>query len=104
MRFEFYFNRIVKGLDILLRLDGSAFTTTVWCALEDIPAGEAHNYSEIAQNIVSPLSLRVLTHSNEANQIAILVPCHYVIGTDGSLTSYCRGLRRKQKLLEIKKA
>ena len=95
MRFEFYFNRIVKGLDILLRLDGSAFTTTVWCALEDIPAGETHNYSEIAQSIVRPLSFRVLTHFNEANQIAILVPCHCVIGTDGSLTSYCGGLWRK---------
>ena len=103
-QWEFYFNGTSQGFDIPLRLDGSAFTTTVWRALQDILAGETRNYSEIAQSIGRPSSVRVLAHSNEGDQIAIHVPCHCVIGTDGSLPGYGGGLWRKQKLLEIKKA
>lgn len=79
----------------------SAFTRAVWDALRDIPPGETRSYSQIAQDIEKPGAVRTVARANGANQIAILVPCHRVIGADGSLTGYGGGLWRKQKLIEI---
>ncbi|MGB1509040.1 MAG: methylated-DNA--[protein]-cysteine S-methyltransferase [Paracoccaceae bacterium] len=69
----------------------------------NIPAGETRSYSEIAQKLGRATAVRAVAQANGANQIAILIPCHRVIGADGSLTGYGGGLWRKQKLLEIER-
>jgi len=69
--------------------------------LQHIGAGQTRSYSEIARAVEKPLAVRAVARANGANQIAIIVPCHRVIGADGSLTGYGGGLWRKQKLIEI---
>jgi len=82
---------------------GSVFTQTVWRALREIPAGETRSYSDIARQIGQPTANRAVARANGANQIALIIPCHRVIGADGSLTGYGGGLWRKQRLLEIER-
>ncbi|MEX0370338.1 MAG: methylated-DNA--[protein]-cysteine S-methyltransferase, partial [Tateyamaria sp.] len=89
--------------DTPLALDGSDFTRQVWNAVRDIPAGTTRSYSDIAKRIGRPSAVRAVARANGANQIALVVPCHRVIGADGSLTGYGGGLWRKQKLLEIER-
>lgn len=86
-----------------LALAGSAFTQRVWDALRAIPAGETRTYSEIARQIGRPSAVRAVARANGANQIALMIPCHRVIGADGSLTGYGGGLWRKQRLIEIER-
>lgn len=86
-----------------LAFHGSPFTQSVWDALRLIPAGVTRSYSEIAASIGRPTATRAVARANGANQIALVVPCHRVIGADGSLTGYGGGLWRKQKLLEIER-
>ncbi len=87
--------------DLPLVLHGSAFTQHVWRELQNIRAGDTRSYSELAQAMEKPLAVRAVARANGANQIAIIIPCHRVIGADGSLTGYGGGLWRKQKLIEI---
>lgn len=84
-----------------LALDGSAFTRAVWAELQQIPAGDTRSYGEIARRIGQPSAVRAVARANGANQIALIIPCHRVIGADGALTGYGGGLWRKQRLLEI---
>ena len=86
-----------------LAFHGSAFTQSVWDELRRIPAGVTRSYSDIAARIGRPTATRAVARANGANQIALVVPCHRVIGADGSLTGYGGGLWRKQKLLEIER-
>ena len=86
-----------------LALDGSDFTKHVWDELRRIPPGVTRSYSDIAQQIGRPTATRAVARANGANQIAIVIPCHRVIGADGSLTGYGGGLWRKQKLLDIER-
>lgn len=86
-----------------LAYHGSPFTQAVWEQLRRIPAGVTRSYSEIAAEIGRPTATRAVARANGANQIALVVPCHRVIGADGSLTGYGGGLWRKQKLLEIER-
>ena len=86
-----------------LVLHGTPFTRDVWKALQSIPAGETRSYSAIAASIGSPQAIRAVARANGANQIAIVVPCHRVIGADGSLTGYGGGLWRKQHLIDLEK-
>lgn len=86
-----------------LALAGSAFTRQVWDALREIPAGETRSYSDIARQIGRPKAVRAVARANGANQIALMIPCHRVIGADGSLTGYGGGLWRKQRLIEIER-
>ncbi|MFN8947128.1 MAG: bifunctional transcriptional activator/DNA repair enzyme AdaA [Alphaproteobacteria bacterium] len=81
----------------------SAFTQQVWDALRAIPVGETRSYSDIARQIGRPAAVRAVARANGANQIAVMVPCHRVIGADGSLTGYGGGLWRKQRLIEIER-
>lgn len=81
----------------------SAFVQQVWDALREIPAGETRSYSEIARQIGRPTAIRAVARANGANQIALMIPCHRVIGADGSLTGYGGGLWRKQRLIEIER-
>jgi AraC family transcriptional regulator of adaptative response/methylated-DNA-[protein]-cysteine methyltransferase len=86
-----------------LAFSGSPFAQSVWNELIRIPPGVTRSYSEIANRIGQPTATRAVARANGANQIALVVPCHRVIGADGSLTGYGGGLWRKQKLLEIER-
>ena len=86
-----------------LAFSGSSFARQVWRELQRIPAGTTRTYSDIARRIGRPSATRAVAQANGANQIALVVPCHRVIGVDGSLTGYGGGLWRKQKLLEIER-
>jgi AraC family transcriptional regulator of adaptative response/methylated-DNA-[protein]-cysteine methyltransferase len=83
-----------------LALHGSAFTKTVWEALVAIPAGETRSYSGVAAEIGQAAAVRAVARANGANQIAVVIPCHRVIGADGSLTGYGGGLWRKNWLIQ----
>jgi len=86
-----------------IAVHASPFTQRVWDALREIPAGETRSYSEIARQIGRPTAIRAVARANGANQIALMIPCHRVIGADGSLTGYGGGLWRKQRLIEIER-
>lgn len=86
-----------------LAYGGSAFERSVWDELRRIPPGHTRSYSDIAKRIGQPTAARAVARANGANQIALVVPCHRVIGADGSLTGYGGGLWRKQRLLEIER-
>jgi AraC family transcriptional regulator, regulatory protein of adaptative response / methylated-DNA-[protein]-cysteine methyltransferase len=79
---------------------GSAFACKVWAALKAIPPGTTKSYSEIADDMEHPSGTRAVGRANGANRIAIVIPCHRLIGRDGSLTGYGGGLWRKRWLLE----
>lgn len=86
-----------------LAYHGSEFSGAVWDVLRQIPAGTTRSYSEIAAGLGRPSAVRAVARANGANQIALVIPCHRVIGADGALTGYGGGLWRKQKLLEIER-
>ena len=89
--------------DTPVAMHGSDFAREVWHTLRQIPAGQTRSYSQIAHSIGNPSAVRAVARANGANQIALLIPCHRVIGADGALTGYGGGLWRKQKLLEIER-
>ena len=82
---------------------GTPFQRQVWDALQRIPAGETRSYSDLAQDIGRPDAPRAVARANGANRIAILIPCHRVLGADGNLTGYGGGLWRKRRLIEIER-
>ena len=96
-----YFDGQSADFAVPLTLHGSAFTRSVWNELCRIPAGATRSYSDVARAIGRPAAVRAVARANGANQIAIVIPCHRVIGADGSLTGYGGGLWRKQKLIDI---
>lgn len=81
-------------------IGGTAFQRQVWHALAEIPLGEATTYARLAARIGRPTAVRAVGLANGANPIAIVVPCHRVIGADGSLTGYGGGIARKRWLLK----
>ena len=83
-----------------LNAEGPEFDKLVWRALSDIPFGRTTSYGAIAKTIGHPLAARAVGAANGANPIALIVPCHRVIGSDGSLTGFGGGLPLKRKLLE----
>jgi len=87
-----------------LALHGSAFTKQVWEILRQIPPGTTRSYGEIARQMGRPEAARAVARANGANQIALVIPCHRVIGADGALTGYGGGLWRKQRLIELEAA
>ncbi|MCX8997377.1 trifunctional transcriptional activator/DNA repair protein Ada/methylated-DNA--[protein]-cysteine S-methyltransferase [Rhizobiaceae bacterium BDR2-2] len=98
-----YFTGRSPDFTIPLALHGSDFTRSVWEALRQIPPGAVRSYGEVASAIGRPSATRAVARANGANQIALIIPCHRVIGADGSLTGYGGGLWRKQKLIEIER-
>lgn len=98
-----YFSGKSARFDVQLAMHGSDFTLSVWNTLRQIPAGETRSYSDIARAIGRPSAVRAVARANGANPIALVVPCHRVIGMDGSLTGYGGGLWRKQKLIELER-
>jgi methylated-DNA-[protein]-cysteine S-methyltransferase len=98
-----YFAAERTEFDLPLAPRGSEFQRRVWKALRRIPYGETASYGEIARRIDGPDTVRAVGAANGANPIAIVVPCHRVIGADGSLTGYAGGLERKAFLLELER-
>ncbi len=96
-----YFDGDIAALDeITTDGGGTEFQRAVWTRLREIPPGTTTSYGAIARDIGKPAAMRAVGHANGANPIAIVVPCHRVIGRDGSLTGYGGGLPQKHWLLE----
>ena len=96
-----YFAGTRRRFDLPLAPEGTAFQKKVWAALETIPYGETRTYGELAAMIGSPKAARAVGGANHANPISIIIPCHRVIGADGSLTGYGNGLPMKAYLLNM---
>ncbi len=103
--FEAYFNGDAQALETVpWKASGTAFQLQVWEALCTIPAGETLSYAGLASRIGRPTAVRAVGHANGANPVAVVVPCHRVIGIDGSLTGYGGSLPRKRWLLDLEGA
>jgi methylated-DNA-[protein]-cysteine S-methyltransferase len=96
-----YFEGGLRSFDLPLAMAGSAFQQRVWQALRDIPYGETRSYGQLARRIGVPSAPRAVGVANRENPIAVIVPCHRVIGADGTLTGYAGGLERKRALLDL---
>lgn len=94
-----YFAGERTEFDLRLAMDGTAFQRRVWAALRGIPYGQTVSYGQLADRIGQPTAPRAVGLANGKNPIGIIVPCHRVVGADGSLTGYGGGIERKQYLL-----
>jgi len=101
---DLYLRAEIKHIDIPLLMVGSDFQKSVWKALLEIPYGSTASYMQIANMIGNPKSVRAVANANGANAIAVIIPCHRIIGSNGSLVGYAGGLKSKRKLLEIERA
>lgn len=95
-----YFEGKTQGFNIKLSLEGTSFQKKVWNQLLKIPFGKTITYSQMAAKLGDPKVIRAAASANGKNPIPIIVPCHRIIGSDGSLTGYAGGLDRKKWLLE----
>jgi methylated-DNA-[protein]-cysteine S-methyltransferase len=99
-----YFAGDVAALDsIPCRTGGTPFQRSVWNALRRIPAGQTLGYGALAAQLGIPRAMRAVGHANGANPISVVIPCHRLIGADGTLTGYGGGLERKRALLELER-
>ncbi|MFJ9114395.1 methylated-DNA--[protein]-cysteine S-methyltransferase [Streptomyces sp. NPDC102394] len=98
-----YFTGELKDFTLELHLRGTPFQRTVWDQLRRIPYGETRSYGELADALGSPGASRAVGLANGKNPIGIIVPCHRVVGADGSLTGYGGGLPRKRQLLDFER-
>jgi len=97
---EAWFGGDLTSLDgLTVKTGGTAFQRTVWAALRAIPAGQTRSYGQLAAAIGSPTAVRAAGLANGQNPVAVIVPCHRVIGANGALTGYAGGLERKRWLL-----
>lgn len=94
-----YFNNKLKSFDLKLNPEGTDFQKKVWKQLSKIPYGKTISYLDLAKQLGDAKTIRAAASANGKNPLWIIVPCHRVIGTDGSLTGYAGGLHRKQWLL-----
>lgn len=95
-----WFDGDLTALDaVSIRTGGTDFQRSVWKALRDIPAGETRTYGQLAAAIGAPRAVRAVGLANGANPVGVIVPCHRVIGANGTLTGYAGGLERKRWLL-----
>ena len=95
-----YFKGERKKFQLSLVLTGTTFQNKVWNALQEISFGETITYLKLSKNLGNPKAIRAVAGANGANKMAIIIPCHRVIGSDGSMTGYAGGIWRKQWLLE----
>ena len=95
-----YFDGTLTAFDLPLKTHGTAFQERCWAALRDIPYGRTVTYGEQARNVGSPKASRAVGGANHHNPISIVIPCHRVVGADGSLTGYGGGLDMKEWLLK----
>ena len=99
-----YFGGKPQPSDLPLLLQGTAFQQRVWAALQRIPSGATATYADIAQTVGSPAAVRAVGAAVGRNPVSIVVPCHRVVGSNGSLTGYAGGLSRKTHLLTLEGA
>lgn len=100
---EAYFDGTLQTFDLPLAPAGTPFQQRVWAALREIPYGETRSYRDIAERIGAPKAVRAVGLANGRNPISIIVPCHRVVGANGSLTGYGGGLQNKQLLLDLER-
>ena len=98
-----YFAAEEARFTVPLAMHGTPFHREVWTALRAIPPGQTVSYGDLAARVGRPTAARAVARANGMNQIAIIIPCHRVIGADGSLTGYAGGLWRKQALIGIER-
>ena len=98
---EEYFAGERTLFDVALEMEGTPFQRRVWRELEAIPYGETISYGELARRVGQPSAARAVGLANGRNPVAVIVPCHRVIGADGSLTGYGGGMERKRILLGL---
>lgn len=99
-----YFEEKRSHFEVPLFTTGTAFQEKVWQLLREIPMGEIRTYKQQSELLGNPRAIRAVGTANGINKIAILIPCHRVIGSNGELVGYAGGIWRKQKLLELEKA
>ena len=100
---DLYFQGRLKKFDLPLKPEGTAFQKKVWQALLAIPYGETRSYKEIAETAGNVKACRAVGMANHKNPIAIVIPCHRVIGSSGNMTGYAGGIPAKQWLLSLEK-
>jgi methylated-DNA-[protein]-cysteine S-methyltransferase len=96
-----YFHKGRTAFDVDLALAGTPFQLNVWKALREIPYGETISYRELARRLDNPAAVRAVGLANGRNPVSVIVPCHRVIGANGSLTGYGGGLGNKRLLLDL---
>lgn len=96
-----YLAGVRRVFDLPLAPKGTEFYRSVWRALEEIPYGETRSYRDIAQTVGRPKAVRAVGQANHNNPIPIIIPCHRVVGANGSLTGYGGGLDLKERLLRL---
>ncbi|WP_100627952.1 methylated-DNA--[protein]-cysteine S-methyltransferase [Algoriphagus formosus] len=101
---EDYFSGNRKTFDVPLSMVGTDFQQSVWQELMEIPFGETRSYLELSQQMGNPDAIRAVASANGANAISIIIPCHRIIGSDGSLVGYAGGLDAKKRLLRLEGA
>ena len=99
-----YFSRKLKDFSLPLAPHGTPFQKAVWQALLDVPYGTTASYGEIAARVGNPKAARAVGMANNKNRIAIIIPCHRIIGNNGRLVGYGGGLDIKQRLLNLEAA
>lgn len=92
-----------KTFDVPVEFNGTSFQMKAWKALQTIPYGEVRSYKQMAEQIGSPKAFRAVGLANNRNPISIIVPCHRVIGSDGSMIGYAGGMDVKRRLLEMER-
>ena len=98
-----YFAGKLRAFEVALAPQGTPFQQQVWRALREIPYGETTSYGALAQRIGNPKAVRAVGLANGSNPISIIIPCHRVIGSNGSLTGYGGGLPTKKALLDLER-
>jgi methylated-DNA-[protein]-cysteine S-methyltransferase len=101
IQLEQYFAGERTEFDLDVDLQGTPFERRVWAEVRAIPFGETATYAEIARRVGSPSACRAVGRANGRNPIAVIVPCHRVVGSDGSLTGYAGGIEMKRALLDL---
>jgi methylated-DNA-[protein]-cysteine S-methyltransferase len=96
-----YFSGHATSFSVPIDIEGSTFQQAVWAALREIPAGTTVSYQQIAARIAAPKAVRAVGAAVGRNPVSIVIPCHRVLGHNGSLTGYAGGLHRKQALLAL---
>lgn len=101
LQLEAYFAGTRHAFELPLSLQGTDFELEVWAALQTIPYGETRSYQDIARQVGREKAVRAIGGANHKNRLAILIPCHRVIGKNGKLVGYAGGMEFKKRLLEL---